>query len=165
MDKRVVVIVGLLLLLGGPQARAAKDDVAFDQCLQAFKINPGVMKGVAWHATPLPAPVEKVVEVPDIEGWKIVRWTSHHNEDGTTSYIILTRDPDRNRIEDDPDLFELVLERHNFAKITDYVASNAVVFSKKSSQGVAGVQVCSRGGPLPYPPFMWNGHHWATPTD
>ena len=156
---RVVAVVSSLLLCGGPQAWAATDDVAFNNCLESLNDSVEVLKSQIWRIAPLPTVIAEVVK-PSLAGDLVIRWESHRNQNGSTSYIVLTRDAVKEFSEDDPDLFEIVLVRHGTAALTEIISANAAVFAKQSNLGILGILAC-RGGIIAKAPLVWNGHHWV----
>jgi hypothetical protein len=139
-----------------PDCWAATDDNTFNDCIRLLNQQPDVIKNQIWYTTGLDKKIKKL-EDSILYGGFVVRWTSHKNEDGTRTYIILNRGTDP-APEDDPDGFDIFIERNGNASYIETFAVNAEAFLKDNDAGIAGIVSCTQGeigGRL-----MWNGHKW-----
>jgi hypothetical protein len=153
---KMFISIGMLLSTFSCQtAQAATDDVAFKECLQVFGQSPDALTTDAWHTSPLDAKVAQL-EKPNLYGSVIIRWISHKNQNGTTTIVVLTRDPDP-QSEDDPDGFDVILEQQGHLSLKASVGVNGLSFSKESDEGVNGFLFCTRGQTFKW---KWNGSTW-----
>jgi hypothetical protein len=135
---------------------AATDDIAFNDCLRLLNQQPDVIKNQVWHSTPLDKKIEKL-EKSILYGGFVVRWTSHTNKNGTRTYFVLNRGTDP-APEDDPDLFDIIIERNGNITYVETFSVSAEAFLKDNGASIAGIVSCTQGeigGRL-----VWNGHKW-----
>ncbi len=137
-------------------ARAATNDMAFNDCIQDLETNPSVSGDVSWHTSPLDPKLRRL-EGAQLWGDHIVRWMVHRNQNGSRTIIIMTRAPD-DVLADDPDSFDFYMQRGRTFTYVDAVSSSAVAISKHSNDGVSGLWVCTKD--RIYNEWFWIGDDW-----
>jgi len=147
---------GLLGLATWRPAPAATDDVAFNLCLKRLSQQRDVLNTNSWYDSSPPAAIERFERALSGVG-HIQRWTFHKNIDGTETFIVLDRGSDA-APEDDPDDFDLFIERKGIIVYVETFGVSAEAFLKTRTTGVNGIVSCTQGeigGRL-----SWNGHDW-----
>ncbi len=155
---KILISLGMLLsALSCQNAHAATDDVAFKECLQAFSRSSAALTADVWHTSPLETKVSQL-EKPNLYGDVVIRWMSHKNENGTTTIVVLIRDPDP-QPEDDPDGFDIILEQQGHLSVKAGVGANGFSFAKESQQGSNGLLFCTQGDLSKV--WTWQGNNWG----
>ena len=154
--KMVVILAGVFLVLAGQRSCAATDDTEFNDCIQAFRQSTDALTTDAWHSAPLD---QKVAEFENsvLYGGVVIRWIRHKNEDGTSTIVALTRDPEP-QPDDDPDNFDVILDNQGHLSLKDDVGANGFSFSKQKSKGVNGLLFCTSGNVSAL--WVWDGDNW-----
>ena len=138
-----------------PRAKAATNDNAFNRCAQEMDQLPGTLTTDHWHKTPLPPKLAQL-EDPTLYGSIVLRWISLKNQNGTTTIVIFTRGPGL-QFQDDPDEFDVFLEKEGYFYENSEVAVNDFAFSKQSSQGVNDLLFCTKDVIFKW---KWKKNNW-----
>jgi len=132
----------LLSTFSCQKAKAATADGAFNACLQVLDQSPDALRTDTWRNTPLDSKVTQLVE-PLLYGSIVIRWISYKNDNGSTTIVVLIRDPGP-QPGDDPDSFFVIFKQKDHLSLKDEVGANAFSFSKKSHDGVSGLLFCTQ---------------------
>jgi len=147
---------GLLCLAPLRPALAATDDVAFNSCLKELHQQSDVLKTNSWYETSPPPAIQRFEEALSADG-HIQRWTFHKNINGAVALIVLERGNDAAPA-DDPDDFDVFLERKGIIVYIETFGVNAEAFLGTRTAGINGIVSCKQGdigGRL-----SRNGHDW-----
>ncbi len=156
ITRLLLAALGILFSTTHQKLLAATDDVEFNECAQALDQNPGTLTADYWRKPPLDAKVAQL-EDPDLYGDVVIRWMSHKNQNGSTTFAILTRDPEP-QPESDPDGFDLFYEKDGHVSEKTGVGANGFAFSKESNKGVNGLMFCTLGNLSRL--WVWTGNNW-----
>ncbi len=116
---------------------------------------PGTLTTDHWHETPL-KPELAQLEDPTLYGSVVLKWISLKNHNGTTTFVIFTRDPGP-QFEDDPDGFDLFYEKGGHVSAKSGVGANGFAFSKESNEGVNDLLFCTKDVIFKW---KWNKNNW-----
>jgi len=137
-------------------ALAATDDVAYNSCLKQLNQRSDVLRSNTWYNISPPPAIQKFENLYSGYG-HIQRWTSHKNVNGTVTFIVLNRGNDL-VTEDDPDCFDVFLQKRGLILYVDTFSASAEAFLTISTAGVNGIISCTQGD-VGVRQF-WNGHDW-----
>jgi hypothetical protein len=146
-------LVGLATLRPAP---AATNDVAFNLCLKRLSQQRDVLNTNSWYDSSPPPAIERFERALSDDG-HIQRWTFHKNINGTVTFIVLNR-ANGAAPQDDPDDFDVFIERKAIIVYVETFGVSAEAFLKTRAAGVNGIVSCTQdkiGGRL-----SWNGHDW-----
>jgi hypothetical protein len=135
---------------------AATSDASFNSSMQILDNDPNVLKGPIWHTSPLNKRLQRM-ETARLWGSHVLRWTAVVNPDGSRTIVIMTRLPD-DFLADDPDEFDIFIQRGADFISADSVLSNAFAFSRHSNIGMFGLFFCKWGGITKE--WVWTGDRW-----
>ena len=154
ITRPLLAALGIFSLLC-QQAEAATNDNVFNQCVQIFDHLPNTQTTDHWHKTALEPKLARL-EDPNLYGSVILKWISNKNQNGTTSFVIFTRDPGP-QFGDDPDGFDVFVEKDGQFSEKAEVAVNGFAFSKESNQGVNDLLFCTLGELYKW---KWDKNNW-----
>ncbi len=155
----LVPICLLALLCGSSSVRGATDDLAFQDCRDLLNQDSDVLPGQVWYKPPVDRATQKAIAPQMRYEGSIIRWTYHINEDGSKTIVVLTRDASVPQPEDDPDGFDIFLERGDVSVEQDEVSANAFAFSAYETDHVNGLLFCTHA--VISPEWDWDGHDWG----
>jgi len=148
-----------VLLCGSSSVRGATDDLAFQDCRDLLNQDSDVLPGQVWYKPPVDKATQSAI-APELKyGGTIVRWTYLVNEDGSKTIVVLNRDATIPQPEDDPDVFDLFMEKGGVAVEIDGVSANAFAFSAYETDHVNGLLFCTHAKISPE--WDWDGHDWG----
>jgi hypothetical protein len=115
-----------------------------------------VLKTNSWYDISPPPAIQKFEKLYSVYG-HVQRWTFNENINGTKTFIVLNRGNDA-APEDDPDDFDVFIERNGVIFYVQTLGVSAEAFLATKTSGVNGIVSCKQGdigGRL-----FWNGHDW-----